>query len=98
MIAYRLQIILLIVLATVSSIAAAQTDRVTVDQAIYGFEKALPQGWTVIERQFDAIPYGHHFCDDYNGLKGTKLIVIGPDPVQDAPRRADYCERYRYKI
>lgn len=82
MITYRLQIILLIVLATVSSIVAAQTDHVAVDKAIYGFEKALPQGWTVIERQFDAIPYGHHFCDDYNGLKGTKLIVIGPDPVQ----------------
>jgi len=82
MITYRLQIILLIVLATASSIAVAQTGRAAMDQAIYRFEKALPQGWMVVERQLDAVPYGHHFCDDYRGPKGTKLVLVGPAPVR----------------
>ena len=75
---------LLLILATSSTIATGQAVGPGLDRAISVFEKALPQGWSVAERKPNDFPWGHHFCDDYAGPKGTKVVVVGPKPVQVA--------------
>lgn len=53
----------------------------SIDRAISAFENVLPAGWTVAERKPNEYPWGHHFCDDYSGPKGTKITVVGPKTV-----------------
>jgi hypothetical protein len=65
---------------TIWTIAAAQ-GTAAVGDAISVFEKGLPAGWSVAERKANEYPWGHHFCDDYSGSKGTKVTVVGPKPV-----------------
>ena len=40
--------------------------------------KGIPSGWSIVERKLDEIPWGHHWCEDYKGVTGTKLIIRGP--------------------
>jgi hypothetical protein len=40
--------------------------------------QALPVGWSVVERKEGEIPWGHHWCEDYKGVTGTKLVIRGP--------------------
>ena len=60
--------------------AAAQNPS-GIDQAISAFEKQLPAGWSVAERRSNEYPWGHHFCDDYAGPRGTKITLVGPKAV-----------------
>lgn len=61
--------------------AAAAHGAVGVDDAISALEESLPANWSVAERKANEFPWGHHFCEDYVGPKGTKLTVVGPTPV-----------------
>jgi len=42
---------------------------------------AAPRGWSLAETKPDRIPWGHHQSDGYKGHGGTKLILVGPNPV-----------------
>ena len=39
--------------------------------------KALPSGWKIVEHKNGEIPWGHHWCDKYSGVTGTKLVARG---------------------
>ena len=75
------RILVLVVLVSLVLITVAQTGQPDIAFTINAFEKALPEGWSVAERTLGEIPYGHHYCDDYAGPKGTKVVVVGPKSV-----------------
>ena len=70
----------LIASTMVAGPAAAQNAS-GIERAISAFEKQLPGGWSVAERTPNEYPWGHHFCDEYAGPKGTKLTLVGPKAV-----------------
>jgi hypothetical protein len=41
----------------------------------------LPVTWSVVEQRDNEYPWGHHFCWQYSGPRGTKVVVSGPAPV-----------------
>ncbi len=59
-------------------VVSAQAESDPINNLLSRFEKSLPDGWKVVKKQIDSIPYGHHFCDKYEGEKGIKLVITGP--------------------
>jgi hypothetical protein len=51
------------------------------DQIMSAFERGLPAGWSVAKRSSNKYPRGHHDCDDYAGITGTEIVVVGPTAV-----------------
>ena len=49
-------------------------------QAEQAIGRTLPSGWSIVQRDVGEIPWGHHWCDKYKGVTGTKLVVRGPQP------------------
>ena len=52
-----------------------------IEQAIAIVIDTLPAAWRLVETKQNQYPYGHHFCGGYDGLKGTKLTIVGPNSV-----------------
>jgi hypothetical protein len=42
---------------------------------------SVPQPWSLVETKEDQVPWGHHWSDGYKGHGGTKLVLVGPSPV-----------------
>ena len=42
----------------------------------------MPAGWAIVARTTEEVPFGHHFCENYDGLRGTRFVVKGTNPVQ----------------
>jgi hypothetical protein len=59
------------------------------EQAAAGVAKALPSGWTIVERKSGEVPWGHHWCGEYSGTKGLKVVVKGVRPVHTEFRGRD---------
>ena len=51
------------------------------NRAIHSIQSILPTGWTVVERLPGEIPWGHYWCSEYQGPKGTKIVLIGTKSV-----------------
>lgn len=43
---------------------------------------AFPDGWSMLIPVLNTIPTGHHYCDDYDGVKGTRVTVTGRKTVR----------------
>ena len=72
--------LLLLQLLTVASPALAHGPP-DVDRAARAITRALPGGWSIVEEKDQEIPYGHHWCDNYAGSRGMKLVVLGVKDV-----------------
>ena len=47
-------------------------------------QQSLPAGWSIVHSETGQIPWGHHWCDDYKGITGTKLVARGIKPVRSS--------------
>src|SRR5947207_8585160 len=47
-------------------------------------QQSLPPGWSIVQSETGQIPWGHHWCDDYKGVTGTKLVARGIRPVRSS--------------
>jgi hypothetical protein len=77
-IAYHLCLVL--VAFSLHDVHGATNDS-NVERGINVVTRSLPSGWTIVERKSGEIPWGHHWCDDYNGPNGTYLVAKGVRPV-----------------
>jgi hypothetical protein len=79
------------VLATVFLVSAggALPQSVELDRAVTEMARALPSGWTIVERKNGEIPWGHHWCGEYGGTKGLKVVIKGVRPVHTEFRGRD---------
>ena len=50
---------------------------------------SLPSGWSVVEHKSDTIPWGHNWCDRYDGVKGSSLTLGGISPTFIRYRTSD---------
>lgn len=55
---------------------------VPISEAVLTIAKVLPQGWSIVEQKTGEIPWGHHWCDKYGGVTGTKIVVRGKSPAR----------------
>jgi hypothetical protein len=78
---YRLRAVTLLIATGIAAGIAAAQDQSGIDNAISVLEKTLPAGWAIAEQKANEYPWGHHFCDEYTGAKGTMITVVGPKPV-----------------
>lgn len=56
----------------------------TVAQAISAIAGTLPASWSVAEREEGQVPGGHYWGDwgaNYQGPKGTRIVLAGPQPT-----------------
>ena len=67
-------LLLNIVLFTASGLAG---DTAQFDQALRAVTNALPPGWTVAVVETNAIPYGHHYGENYTGPIGIFVVAKG---------------------
>jgi hypothetical protein len=72
---------LLALVAWSSAIALADSPNEALGQAAVRIERVLPAGWSIVENKSGEIPWGHHWCDEYSGPKGLKIVVVGPSQV-----------------
>lgn len=66
-----------LLLGVSTSVIALAVDLALADGA-QRIQQGMPEGWRIVERQDGQIPWGHHWCDDYRGPRGIKLIAVGP--------------------
>jgi hypothetical protein len=59
------------------------------EQALSAISNSLPEGWTITERALGEIPWGHHWCTEYTGKKGLKLVARGVKLVNTEFRQHD---------
>ncbi|TFG37414.1 MAG: hypothetical protein E4H46_01790 [Desulfobacterales bacterium] len=45
-------------------------------------ESILPDGWGIIETKENEIPWGHYLGQNYEGQRGTLLVLRGPANIQ----------------
>ena len=65
----------LAVLALCTMAFAAHGQSTSLDKAV---ARELPAGWSIVERKDGEIPWGHHWCEEYKGVTGTKFVIRGP--------------------
>lgn len=75
------RMLLIAVILSASSVATGQGVDLVISEAAIRIERGLPSGWTVVEREAGQIPWGHHWCNEYRGTTGIKLIAVGPKTV-----------------
>lgn len=68
------------VMAAMLCVSSAHADSSAVAQAEHAIASILPTGWSIVERKNGEIPWGHHWCDEYKGVTGTKFVARGIYP------------------
>jgi len=68
-----------IIFGCISSLAAEYQALKKAEEVI---DTAIPKGWKIVSREYEQIPWGHHWCYEYRGVTGTKLIARGTEPVR----------------
>ena len=59
--------------------AASEASTVTVIAT--KIEAALPKSWVVVERKTGALPEGHYWGQEYNGIRGEEVLIQGSADV-----------------
>lgn len=60
-----------------------------IDRAVIAIAGALPAGWHIVERKAEQIPWGHHWCGKYEGVKGLELEIKGVQKTHSEFRGKD---------
>jgi len=68
------------VMAVMLCASSARADPSSVTRAEHAIVRILPSGWSIAERKEGEIPWGHHWCDEYKGVTGTKFVARGINP------------------
>jgi len=60
-----------------------------IDRAVEAIANALPVGWRITQRKAEQIPWGHHWCEKYEGVKGLELEIKGVRKIRTQFRGKD---------
>jgi hypothetical protein len=72
--------VLAFVVLLLTALALAD-DGSQIKRIVSAISRALPDGWSVVEEKEAEIPWGHHWCNSYDGPKGTLLVIKGVRPT-----------------